>query len=88
MAEHIHNHDNCKQYLSLLSDYVDGDLDDEMCAHLEEHMAGCENCTIVVNTLKRTVDLYQTSTSEEDASLPEDVRTRLYKRLSLDDLKK
>lgn len=88
MAEHVHNHDNCKKYLSLLSDYVDGDLNEEMCEHLEEHMAGCEDCTIVVNTLKRTVDLYHTSTPEENQGLPEDVKSRLYKRLSLDDLKK
>ena len=87
MADHDHKHENCKEYLSQLSDYIDGDLNEEMCKHLEEHMAGCENCTIVVNTLKRTVDLYQTSTADEESELPVDVKTRLFKRLSLDELK-
>jgi anti-sigma factor RsiW len=86
MAEHIHNHENCKKYLSLLSDYVDGELDKELCDTLEEHMTGCENCTVVVNTLKRTVDLYHNTSDNEPAALPEDVKTRLYKRLFLDDL--
>lgn len=82
-----HKHENCKEYLSQLSDYIDGDLNEEMCKHLEEHMAGCENCQIVVNTLKRTVDLYQTSATEDDPHLPADVKTRLFKRLSIDELK-
>jgi anti-sigma factor RsiW len=87
MENHTHNHEKCNEYLSLLSDYVDGDLDKNLCAHLEEHMAGCENCTIVVNTLKRTVDLYHT-TGAEESDLPEDVKQRLFKHLSLDDLLK
>lgn len=72
--------------MSLLSDYVDGDLDKDLCIRLEAHMAGCENCTIVVNTLKRTIDLYRNEA--EDTSLPEGVKTRLFKHLSLDDLVK
>jgi anti-sigma factor (TIGR02949 family) len=88
MENHTHNHEDCKKYLSLLSDYVDGDLNKDLCARLEAHMDGCENCTVVVNTLKRTVDLYHSTSAAEEASLPEDVKKRLFKHLSLDDLTK
>lgn len=88
MTEHIHDRETCKKYLAMLSDYVDDDLEQNLCASLEEHMVGCENCMIVVNTMKRTIDLYHTVDEEKDPGLPDDVRSRLFKRLSLDDLRK
>lgn len=73
---------NCKSLLGSLSDYVDGSAQDEICRELERHLSGCENCRIVVDTLKKTVYLYRSNT---DTDLPVDVRERLFKRLSLDD---
>ena len=74
----------CKSLLGSLSDYVDGTAKDEICRELERHLAGCENCRVVVDTLKKTVYLYQQSDIETD--LPTGVRERLFKRLNLDDL--
>ena len=34
----------CKEHLGCLSDYVDGELDPELCAELERHMADCGDC--------------------------------------------
>jgi anti-sigma factor RsiW len=73
----------CHRLIHLLSDYVDGELDESLCRELEEHINGCDNCRIVVNTLKKTVSLYQTE--ENTCSCPDDVRERLYKRLNLED---
>lgn len=73
---------NCKSLLGSLSDYVDGTAQEELCRELERHLADCENCRIVVDTLKKTVYLYQ-SNSETD--LPLAVRERLFKRLNLMD---
>jgi len=78
MEEYIH----CKDYLARFSDYIDGELSPAICAQIEEHLKDCTNCTVVLNTLQRTVELYQHL--PEDDSLPEGVRTRLFKRLSLD----
>jgi anti-sigma factor (TIGR02949 family) len=78
-----HQHD-CQKYLPGLSDYIDGDLNPELCAELERHMADCERCRIVVDTTRKTIELYQTSDSQQKA--PSDVRERLYKRLELEDL--
>ena len=81
MAEHIHK--NCEELLGSLSAYIDGDLDPELCQELEKHLAGCDDCRVVLNTTKRTIDLVHSPLEKPD--LPEDVRERLFKRLNLDD---
>ena len=73
---------NCKSLLGSLSDYVDGNAQEELCRELERHLADCEDCRIVVDTLKKTVYLYHTNT---DTNLPVAVRERLFKSLELDD---
>jgi len=80
MNEHMHK--NCDELLGSLSAYIDGDLNPELCAELEKHLAGCNDCRIVLNTTKRTLDLVHIPA--EKADLPDDVRERLFKRLNLD----
>jgi anti-sigma factor (TIGR02949 family) len=81
----MRNHSNkaCRHFLESLSDYVDGELEDELCKELERHMDGCENCQIVVDTLRKTIYLYRSSTGPPD--VPADVRDRLFRRLDLDE---
>ena len=74
--------EECQQLVTTLSDYVDGTLDESLCEVLERHLEECENCQIVVNTLKKTVELYRMTPCED---VPEDVRERLYTRLNLVD---
>lgn len=81
--DYSHDHSQCRQLLGSLSDYVDGELADEICAEIERHMAGCERCRIVVDTLRKTVELYQT-TADTPATLPPDIRQRLFFRLELE----
>jgi anti-sigma factor (TIGR02949 family) len=78
-----HEHKNCRQLLGSLSEYVDGELDDELCTVLEQHLEDCENCRIVVDTLRKTVYLYHESTQDE--TIPTDIRARLYKSLKIED---
>jgi anti-sigma factor RsiW len=66
--------------LGNLSDYIDGELEAELCAEIEQHVAECENCSIVVDTLRRTVTLYHEHGHEP---LPEDVKDRLLAALNL-----
>ncbi|OQY31824.1 MAG: hypothetical protein B6I38_05280 [Anaerolineaceae bacterium 4572_5.1] len=74
---------NCQALLESLSEYVDGALGSELCDEIERHMADCEDCRVVVDTLKKTVYLYhETSTL---VKIPVDVRERLFQRLDLDD---
>jgi len=74
---------HCKDLLGMFSDYVDGDLAAEFCTELERHLAECENCRIIVDTLRRTVYLVQVT--KEPALVPDDVRQRLYRSLRLDE---
>ncbi len=70
----------CRDMLGNLSDYINGDLEAELCAEIEQHVAGCNNCRIVVDTLKRTVTLYHDHGHEP---LPDDVKSRLLDALNL-----
>ena len=79
----MEKHERCPELLNLLSDYVDGALQDALCAEIDRHLEGCENCRIVVDTLRKTIYLYQATSA--DPALPDDVRQRLYHRLDLDD---
>jgi anti-sigma factor (TIGR02949 family) len=76
--------ENCKHLLGSLSEYIDGDLGDEICAEIEKHLAGCENCRVVIDSLKKTVYLYHVTS--EDTQVPDGVRNRLIQRLELKDL--
>ena len=78
MTEHAHK--NCEDLLGSLSAYIDGDLDPELCEELEKHLAGCNDCRVVLNTTKRTIDLVHSPLDKID--LPEDVRERLFKGFS------
>ena len=79
---HEHNPD-CLKLLESLSDYVDGDLDKNLCIEIEKHLSECENCQVVINTLRKTVDLYRESSRNPE--IPTAVMERLYVRLNLDD---
>jgi len=79
----MHRHEECRKLLNSLSDYVDGDLQQELCDDIELHMKDCENCRIVIDTLSKTISLYQTSS--ESTVVPDEVRQRLFHRLDLDE---
>ncbi|MBI3162453.1 MAG: zf-HC2 domain-containing protein [Anaerolineales bacterium] len=81
MADHYH--ENCQALLGSLSEYIDGELPPNLCEEIEKHLEGCENCRVVLNTTKRTIDLVRVEPAREP--IPDDVRERLFLRLNLDD---
>lgn len=72
----------CINLLSQLSDYIDGDLEEALCAQIEHHLAGCPDCRAVVDTLEKTIKLYRTTARRSE--VPTEVQARLYKVLKLD----
>ena len=74
----------CGEMLGALSDYIDGELEERLCAEIEAHMQDCPDCHVVVDTLSKTVVLYRTHGQSE---MPQDVRSRLYAVLNLDELR-
>jgi len=71
----------CRDMLGALSDYIDGELEEKLCAEIEEHMKECPDCRIVVDTLRKTVLLYRTHGQTE---LPEDVLSRVHLALDIE----
>lgn len=86
----VHDHQghgsNCKSLLNSLSSYIDGELEAKLCTELEHHLADCDKCRIVVDSLRKTVSLYHDHDAEIE--LPEDIRQRLFHALNLDDFLK
>lgn len=80
MSDHLH--ENCQALLGTLSEYIDGELPAELCREIEKHLEGCDNCRVVLNTTKRTIDLVRVPV---DKDVPADIRERLFKRLNLDE---
>jgi len=76
---------NCRHLLSELSAYVEGEASEALCTEIREHLAGCENCRAVVDTLRKTIQLYHTLPRPD---LSDGARQRLYRTLSLDALLK
>jgi predicted anti-sigma-YlaC factor YlaD len=65
---------NCRNIVKELSNYLDEALDTSLKASIEKHLEHCEDCKVVVDTTKQTIQIYCNS---EPAPLPEDTRQRL-----------
>lgn len=78
MSDHVHTV-RCQDLLAEVSDYIEGELDPGVCAELEAHLAGCENCRIVVDTTRKTVLVYRRLGPPD--ILPPDVTRRLWAAL-------
>lgn len=64
----------CKTLVLELTDYLDGELDPGLKEELELHLLKCKDCRLIVNTTKKTIEIYCNS---DAAPLPEDARHRL-----------
>lgn len=69
---------NCKKVIEELTSYLDGVLDSNMRADLEQHLGRCTDCRVVVDTTRKTIQIFCNS---EPVPLPEDVRRRLHTAL-------
>jgi anti-sigma factor RsiW len=41
---------NCSELMQYLSDYIDQELDEELTAEAQEHLATCHNCSVVLDS--------------------------------------
>jgi anti-sigma factor RsiW len=65
---------NCKGVIRELSNYIDGDLDPVLKQELERHLEHCEDCTMIVDQTRKTIQIFSGS---EPVELPTDVKSRL-----------
>jgi anti-sigma factor RsiW len=69
---------NCKSVISEISNYIDGDLDAATKQELERHLDHCEDCKMVVDQTRLTVEIFCDS---QPVELPAGVRSRLHEGL-------
>jgi len=69
---------NCKGVIREISNYIDGDLDLAMKQELERHLEHCEDCKMVVDQTRLTVEVFCDS---QPVELPGDVKSRLHDAL-------
>lgn len=65
----------CKAIITELADYLDEALDPALRASIEGHLDKCKDCRIVVDTTKKTIEIFCNS---EPVPLPNDTRERLH----------
>ena len=70
---------HCDDLIQNLSDYIDGELEPELCSELEKHLAGCKNCRLMVDSLKMTVKLCKDGRCED---LPPGLNAKLSQKLA------
>ncbi len=74
----------CREIKDKLSAYLDGELESALCAEIKQHLSGCDDCRVMVDTLNKTITLYRNYGQE---TVPPEVHERLTRVLNLQQLK-
>lgn len=69
---------NCKDVMQELSNYLDGDIDDDLKRELRAHLEACHHCQVIVDSTRKTIELY---CDGKLFPLPTPVRDRLHESL-------
>lgn len=69
---------NCEQVWLEISDYLDGEVDLELRAAIEEHVKACQRCTAVLNGMRNVTQVYR---NERMMEVPTGFSRRLHQRL-------
>jgi hypothetical protein len=65
----------CTEFLAILDDIIDESIAAQTRAEIEAHIRGCGHCEVVLNTTRKTIEIYQ---CHELYELPADVSSRLH----------
>ncbi len=57
----------CEEVLEQLWEYLDEDARAELTARINEHLGTCRDCSVEVDTLRKTISLYR---ADEPAQVP------------------
>jgi RNA polymerase sigma-70 factor (ECF subfamily) len=76
MTDRTHQHGgrSCREMFARLSEYMDGELPEDICDRIDTHMEDCPPCRGFLESLRRTVRFIRSSGAEE---LPEDLKREL-----------
>ena len=70
---------NCNDVLEQLADYLDEDARRELCEAIREHLERCHDCQVYVDTVRKTIVLYQ---SDRSVNTPVQVTRQLQAALA------
>jgi anti-sigma factor (TIGR02949 family) len=68
----------CKEFLKELNEYLDDLVDPETKSHWQAHVDECPNCFVIVDTTKKTMQVYKGMQEQE---VPTDIKSRLMQAL-------
>ncbi len=68
----------CEELVTYLSDYIDGDLSEDLRADAQAHLATCQNCHVVLDTTQQMIVLLRRSGPR---SIPVERRRALFQKL-------
>jgi hypothetical protein len=68
----------CKEFLRELNEYLDDVVDPATKQEWQSHVDACPNCFVVVDTTKKTMQVYK---GMEEHEVPEDISKRLWQAL-------
>jgi anti-sigma factor (TIGR02949 family) len=68
----------CKNIIGELSSFLDGELDAGTIEHIRQHLERCEDCRLLVDTTRKTIQIYCNS---EPVPLPKELQDRLHHAL-------
>jgi predicted anti-sigma-YlaC factor YlaD len=77
-------HSSCHDLLQGLSAYIDNEASKAICEKIDRHLAECDNCRIMLNTLRKTISLYQIVDTADE--MPNEIQERLLKTLAIEDV--
>lgn len=69
---------SCKDFLKELNEYLDDLVDPATKQHWQAHVDECPNCFVIVDTTRRTLQVYKGMNEEQ---VPVDIRNRLMQAL-------
>ena len=75
-----------KKMVEQICDFMGEDIDSPACQEVVDHLKLCPTCKVYFDTVKKTVTLCRDM--DNDTTIPEEVTSRLYKVLNLEDIKK
>jgi len=72
---------DCNEVREQLGDYVDNEMLAEICRELEAHLKHCRDCRVEVDSIKKTIVLYQAESGKK-VEVPLRVSERLEQALA------
>jgi predicted anti-sigma-YlaC factor YlaD len=71
---------SCGEVLKELANYIEEEVTAELRAQIQEHLKMCRNCTVLVNTTRRTITVVADNFISD---LPAGLSKRVIERLGL-----